>query len=272
MDVDVGRYDNITLDQYHNECIGWSKSALDKVHRSISHWLKEKDKPAEQTPALLFGSAFHCSILTPNQFNEEFCISPNFDKRTKAGKEDYAKFITENRNKQIIGETDYNAILGMQKSVFNHPFAGVLFNAGDAEHSFFWKDKATGLLCKCRPDYLRHDNTVVELKTCVDASYYAFRAAVAKYRYYVQGAFFCDGISAVLSEDINEFIIVAVEKTEPYAVAVYRLGPDELKCGRIEYESDLRKIQEYESKPINDRWPGYPDYIQDMFLPSYLYE
>lgn len=267
MDIQPGRYDNISLEQYHRECPGWSKSALDKVNRSMAHYLCAEDK---QTPALAFGAAFHCAVLTPDLYEAQYCVAPICDRRKKEGKEDYAEFQQKSLGKTVLESSDCAAISKMKENVFSHPVAGALFNSGDAEHSFFWIDKKTGLLCKCRPDYLRNDGIVVDIKTTSNASYFEFQRDIAKYRYYVQGAFFLDGISAVLDKKHSEFLLVAVETTEPYAVAVYRLDDDALNVGRTAYHIDLDKVLAWEKQPEESRWSGYPDQVQDMYLPAWV--
>jgi exodeoxyribonuclease VIII len=269
MDITTGRYDNISIEQYHRECPGWSKSALDKVNRSMAHYFASKETK-EQTPAMLFGSAFHCAVLEPSRYDLEYCVEPEVDKRTKEGKAKYAEFIQLTLGLTPISGGSAESIAKMRDAIYSHPTAGALFNAGDAEHSFFWTDPKTGLLCKCRPDYLRKDNIVVELKTTSDASYFSFQKDIAKYRYYVQGAFFCDGISSVIKESVNEFIVVAIEKEEPYGIGIYKLDEDCLNIGRAAYRMDLQKIVAYENTPDNDKWAGYPEFVQDMFLPGWV--
>jgi hypothetical protein len=267
LEFTTGRYDNLSLEQYHRECKGWSKSALDKVNRSMAHYLESCRNPPEPTHAQALGSAFHCRVLTPELYESQYAIEPILDKRTKAGKEMFADFQAENMGKTLISAGDAALVEQMASSVLCHPVASQLLTDGDAEHSFFWTDPKTNLPCKCRPDYLRRDGIVIDLKKTVDASWFAFQRSIVNYRYHVQGAFFCDGVSHVTKELYNSFILIAVEDKPPFAIGIYRLESEALNVGRTAYEMDLAKVVEYEK---DKSWAGYPVYIQDMFLPAWV--
>jgi hypothetical protein len=112
----------------------------------------------------------------------------------------------------------HERIQKMTKSVRRHPGASLFLNmAGAAEESFYWIDEATGLLCKCRPDYrIPERRILVDLKSCEDASPEAFARTIFNYTYYIQAGFYLDGVSQVLAEPYRTFIFIAVEKTPPY--------------------------------------------------------
>jgi len=269
MEIKTGRYDNLTLEQYHRECPGWSKSSLDKVHRSMAHYFAEIERPRKQTEAMLLGSAFHCSILEPSLFENEYCVIPECDRRTKEGKAIYAQFEFESVGKTGISYNAVEQIEGMKKAVYEHPIARNLFLAGDAEHSFFWIDKETGLLCKCRPDYLRKDGICIELKTTRDASYESFKSDVGNFRYYVQAAYFIDGIKAAGFE-CNEFLFCAVETDYPHNVNIFRLDSEALAVGRVAYKQDLRRVKAFFDEKESDRWAGYMPIVNDLYLPNWI--
>ena len=64
-----------------------SKSDIDLMLKSMRHF---KNKVYEEpTPNMVLGSAFHKLVLEYDDFESEFAVMPNVDKRTKAGKEAY---------------------------------------------------------------------------------------------------------------------------------------------------------------------------------------
>jgi len=263
--IKPGRYADITLDQYHNECGGWSKSNLDKVHRSMAHYLlKEK----EETDSLSFGAAFHCAVLTPDLFDSEYVVAPKCDMRTKIGKEAMAAFEAENRGKLFISESDFTAINRMTIAILDHPIAKDLFVGGDAEHSFFWHDEDTGLLCKNRPDYLRKDGICIDIKSTKNASYDEFKWDVKKYRYHVQNAYFVDGLAANGIE-VKEFLFCAVESVPPYNVNVFTIDETSVSAGRAEYKEDLKTINKYYNTDEKSRWAGYSPKVQVVSVPMW---
>ena len=148
----------------------------------------------------------------------------------------------------------------MAASVRSNSTAALLLANGQAEQSFWWDDIATGMRCKCRPDWFDGE-TIVDLKTCQDASPAGFAKAVAAFHYQLQAAHYLCGTLA------KRFIFVAVEKSAPYAVGVYELDQEALVHGSIARHNALLRLQD--CRAINS-WPGYTDGgIQTLQLPGW---
>jgi hypothetical protein len=263
----TGRYDDISIDEYHSSILGWSKSSLDLVNKSMAHYLARAER--ERTPAMAFGSAVHCAVLEPHRFNADYVVAPDLDRRTKAGKSEYEDFVASSAGKTIISTDDMHDVIMIQDAIRSHPVAAPLLTNGNAEVTFLWEDDTTGLKCKCRPDYLRRDGVVVDIKTCESAASGDFQRTSFSYRYHVQGAFYLDGINAVLGTDYSDFVIIAIEKRQPYNVALYRLHDDLIAYGRGEYLRNLMAAAAYEDAPESERWAGYDVSISDLLLPRW---
>lgn len=236
-----------------------SKSVLDKIARSPLHCRAYLDGARdEQTAAMAFGSAFHCSVLEPDLFSKTYAPFSG-DRRTKAGKEAYENLLAQGVT--ILDVKDWDLITAMTDIIREHETAGDLLSGpGKAEASVFWTDANTGLECKCRPDWWREDGVVVDLKTCEDASPTGFARNVATYRYQVQAAHYLAGTQA------RKFVFVAIEKKPPYAVAVYELDEEALLQGdRLRW----RDLEMYASCCEFGAWPGYPVGIQSLSLPTW---
>ena len=240
----------LTNADYHADS-AVSKSHLDMVARSPFHYKAHYiDKSIEriQTPTFLEGSLVHSMVLEPDKTNSEFCIAPKVDRRTKAGKQEYNDFMFDNAGKEIVAPDMWERAEAMRSSVYGHSEARKWLRDGVAESSHFWTDKNTGLRCKCRPDWLRDDGVIVDLKTTADASPAGFATSVASFRYHVQHAWYLDGISA------EKFVFVCVEKTPPYAVAVYELDAEAYAKGQQIARYNLEQIAEGLETDI---WSGY---------------
>jgi hypothetical protein len=244
----TGKYDNISLKEYHS-LPAWSKSSLDKINRSIAHYQEWKENPPEQTPALSFGSALHCAVLTPELYKIQYAITPICDRRTKIGKDIYSEFISGNEGKEFIDYEGASQIERIGNAIFSHPLASQLLTLGEAEQSFFWIDPKTELECKARPDYLRHDGICVDIKTCEDARFKPFQKAIYSYRYHVQGAFFMDGIFQATGMQCSDFVLIAVEKDPPYGIMVYTLDSLSIDIGRLEYQDNLLEVKQCKEHP-----------------------
>jgi hypothetical protein len=216
---------------------------------------------------MAFGSAFHKMALEPDAFFDEYAIAPDCDKRTNAGKAQWAEFVDDNPDKLYIDETTADKLHLMCESIRNHPIAANAVTGGQAEQSLFWKHYNDDTDCKCRPDYIR-DGYIVDIKTTEDARPDAFSRTCWNYRYHVQAAYYLDGYQMVTGNQF-EFIFIAIEKKAPYAVAVYMANPAMVEQGRNEYLSDLAIYAECKAK---NEWPAYPQDVQSIMLPRWAEE
>jgi exodeoxyribonuclease VIII len=105
------------------------------------------------------------------------------------------------------------------------------------------------------------NGVVVDLKTTTDASPKGFAKAVWKFRYHVQDAFYTDGIEASTGCRPTDFVFIAVEKTAPFGVGVYRLSEGLREEGRELYLDDVKTWQECMSR---NEWPAYSDEIIEI--------
>ena len=78
---------------YHSYKEAISKSRLAKMSVCPSYFKWAETAEIKPSAEMVIGSATHKLILEPTDFDREFVVSPNFDRRTKQGKEDYADFL-----------------------------------------------------------------------------------------------------------------------------------------------------------------------------------
>lgn len=247
-----------------------SKSGLDEIAHSPAHYkaMKEAQEDDKQdSDALIFGSAFHDYILLPNTFQQTYVVLPeDFNGRTKEGKEHLEEL--KEANKVILKHEWMNDIEKMAASLANHPKSSTLLNGGSPEVSIFWNDKATGIDCRCRPDYIHSKGILVDLKTTLDASPKAFARAVVNHRYHVQDAFYSEGFKQATGSYPHGFVFIAVEKKPPYGVACYELDEDAKLFGRELYENDLNTFLEAKTTDI---WIAYSQEIETLSLPAWAF-
>lgn len=179
-----------------------------------------------------------------------------------------AEWQQNNPGRMVLSPEQWEQLHAMASAVHSHPAAGALLTSvpGEAEKSVYWIDAATGVLCRCRPDWWRDDNVIVDLKTTEDASPEGFAKSMANYRYDVQAAYYLDGIQQATGKRPKAFVFIAVEKKPPFAVGVYVLDSDSLELGGAQYRADLRVFAECER---SGDWPGYGDKIQTISLPAW---
>ena len=92
-------------EQEYRSAPGVNKSTLWNLRKSPAHYKFYLDNPPEDTTAMRIGRAVHAAILTPTAYKRDFVTLPaGIDRRTKAGKEEYAAFIEASAGKEILTE------------------------------------------------------------------------------------------------------------------------------------------------------------------------
>lgn len=236
-----GLYTDIPLLAYH-AAPGLSKSDLDLIARSPAHY---RHGEREETPAMRLGTAVHACVLEPETWERRYARAQGCRRADTA------------TDRTVLTAAEWEICLRLREAVWNHPTCQDLLSDGTAESSAWWLDPEAGLLCKCRSDWSR-PGLLLDLKTAVDASPAGFARAIERYRYHVQAAYALDGWPQAGGGTMDQFIFVVVEKTPPYAVALYDLSAAFLDAARARYRRDLATAAECLTR---QHWPGYPTAI-----------
>jgi len=270
--IPFGIHPNLPGSAYYKRTLGEaSKSGLDQVARSPAHylaWVTDPEADAPPTPAMKFGTAFHCAVLEPERFAREYVVLPDFgplQSSTNRAKRD--AWIAERGHPECLSQSDYDTVRWMRDSVLSHPVAAPLFNGeGESELTLSWQDEETGLPCKARVDRaLRHKRVAADLKSCIDGSLEPFARAAHNYGMHRQHAFYATGFAA-LGEPLDFFGFVPVEKVRPYACAVYQLTREDVEKGARLIRRDLRRLADAVS---TGEFPAYP--MADLALPAFAH-
>lgn len=257
-----GIYSDITDEQYHAS-VGVSKSMLWTLHTKTPAHLKYGERT--ESAAFDVGKAAHCAILEPDRFDESFAKGPA-DRR--GNKWTDALELSRGNGQTLLTAAEYETVLRMRDAVIGDPTIAALVKPGAmVEHSAYWTSYEPIELCKCRPDLWRPEiGVMLDLKTTQDASTSAFAKSVASYGYHAQKAWYANGWETAGGGKVNNFIFLAVEKTPPYAYALYELDRDAEKEGHVLMQRALHK---YVACKVNNSWPGYPQPVQELSLPKW---
>ena len=251
--------------QYH-AAPGVSNSMLKHLARSPAHLQAYLENPPEQTPAMLFGQIVHQLLLEPDKPWTWAVRPPGLDGRSREGREWKARV----GNKPVLDHEEWLNVEGVVASMRTHPTARLALGNGKSEVSVF-KPFTLGrsVLRKARIDFVNGGNALVDIKTTEDARPDAFSRTVFNMRYHVQAAYYLDIWNDSLPEGETpkaSFVFIAVEKTPPFAVAVYDLAREAINAGRKEY---IRLLQLYMECEEQGRWPAYNPDIQELNLPAW---
>ena len=252
----------------YNSRPGIRRSSLWKLKKSPKHFHYELAHPKESTPALVFGAAVHCAVLTPEAFDGQYAVI-DADLRTKEGKA--AKQAALEAGKTLLTADQAEAVMGIKEALESDPYAKRLLS-GIHETPYFWTDDVTGELCKCRTDAetdIGGQHIIVDLKTCMDAGTDAFMRDAIRMGYHVQAAMYSEGVKSATGKD-NSFVFIAVEKDPPYAVNILQADEGFLLYGVDEYRYLLGLYHECR---VKDEWPAYcglTGQINTLELPAWL--
>ena len=244
-----------------------SKSGLDLIneHPARYRWVMLEKHPIEQTAAMRIGSAFDSALLTPTLFTQDYIIAPEGARR---GSKAWEEFEQSAIGKTILKTDEYDTVQRMREATLTHPVARLILKDGDPQVSLFWSDAITKQRCKARVDYLRRDRILVDVKSTAEggAAPDTFQRTAFAMRYHVQAAFYSDGLSLLEEADAEAFMFIVVERTPPFAVAVYTLDRDFMRLGREAYRKDLER---YAACVAANDWPAYPLEIQQLSAPAW---
>ena len=269
-----------TNEQYHaNEAISHSKLELFR-RRPISYYRRFVAKTVarpETTEAFRIGSAAHCAVLEPDQFWARYALRPDgIDRRTKDGKAAFAEFEAANVGKTVITQDEAGAVQEMTAAVQHHPLASQLLAAGKPELS--WRvEPVGGMALQCRTDWFNSAGCelsggrpyVADIKTVESLDSDAFRnfeRACFNFGYHRQAGFYLPLITEILGSPVFDFFFIAVEKSEPYGVAVYRLSDEATARGHDETIADLIRLQNCIK---SEQWPNLPNDLREIGLPKW---
>lgn len=241
-----------------------NKSSLDVLDKSPWNYYMEylnPNKPIrESTASMQNGTAIHMAILEPELFHRTYALAPDCRRGTK----EWAKAQLENDGKVLLKPDEYEDIICSRDAILNDSVASVLLKGAEFEQTFFWIDSDTGLQCKCRPDAL--NNWICDIKKTKSVTPYDFQKSATAYRYFIQAAFYSDGVSYATGKERDGFIFVCVEDKYPYDTACYMYEEDDLHYAREEYKRLLSLLKSCKN---NNIWPKLNQEIRQLKIPEW---
>lgn len=258
--------------------VGLSKSSLDKINKSVDHFFEKK---FPETAAMKIGSAFHCLVLEPHKFHDQFINAPDIDRRTTAGKAQYKEFEEEHEKKTIIPSADWEMIHLMCQSLESNDVASEMLApyAGEVEETMMWNDPELGTLMKGRGDFRnKEQKIIIDLKSTMDASEDKIEKDMWSndLRYHVQAAIYTDAVRTLTGDSSWKFHFIFVEKKPPYGVQIANISEAGLDVGRFQYHSNVLYLLDWLEKAREsldkDKPPPttYESKVIDLQPPAWL--
>lgn len=247
---------------------GINASGLKEIMRSPAHYAHAQAHPRAQTPALKFGQLVHRAVLEPKLMPLVFQL-PELNLRTNQGKQELAAWREDlPENAVEVSRDDYVQLQGVVEAARAHTMLQRFLSHSRTEQTLFWHDAAhDNVRCKARYDLVSDKtNVIADLKTCQDARHDAFSRDAYKYGYFLQCAHYLEGARVTGVANPDQFVFIAMEKTPPYAIALYTVDADSLNLG---HQQRHEAMQAYTECKASNVWPGYSPKFEPLSAPPW---
>ncbi|PTR42058.1 PDDEXK-like uncharacterized protein DUF3799 [Rhodococcus sp. OK611] len=263
-----GVYADIPDHVYHSDKASLSSSgARTLLNKTPAHFRHDQDNPRESTDYFDLGHAAHTLVLG---YGAEIAEIEADSWRTKAAQQ--ARDEARADGKTPLLTADVKRVHAMAEALREHQLAGTLFGEGEPERSMYWRDPATGVWLRSRPDWLptRPGRLIVAdyKTTATSASPEGFTKSALKFGYHQQHAWYVDGITELGVDDDPAFLFIVQEKDAPYLVSVCQLDEDAVELGR---RRNREAIDLYAKCVADDHWPGIGHEVHQITLPAWAF-
>lgn len=231
-----------------------------------------------RSPALQLGKLVHAMVLEPDTVVSRYARAPASKRNTTKCKLEWAAATAaaEVAGQELVKADMWDEAKGMAES-FEESEAGRVLRRltdGAAESSIRWTDEASGVRCKCRPDYLglgKSGPVCIDLKTTRDV--FNFGASAQKLAYHKQQAFYQRGLKALLGEPVR-FLFAVIDKRPPYLAGLFEFDEEAIMAADHAIGRDLAELAEYQQG--RREWPCVTKGIQPLTISEWelnrLYE
>ncbi len=242
-----GFYLDVDERSYHTDLTSLSVSGAKVLLKAPALFRWQQDHPVHKD-VFDFGSAAHALVLGAGM--ESIYVTPLDEFRTNAAKAEKAE--ARRVGLSVVTPAEWLTVCDMADVLATHETAMRLLSDGKPEVSAYARDEATGVMRRCRFDWLG-SRILTDYKSTRSADPWSFGGDVAKFGYHLQAAWYLD-LARDLGHPAEAFAFIAQEKEPPYLVEVYDLDEPALARGR---ELNNRALERFRDCTESGIWPGY---------------
>lgn len=289
MDNWDGIFPNMPASEYHQRGVGIaSAGALKLVRKSLAHYFHwARSGYDKRSRAMDFGRAYHAYVLEPENFGNDYVVSPSNAPKRPDYRQLNAKnpsfktleaiafwqdFDAQHAGKEVITAAEYQKLQDMRAALDNVDMVGelpsIILTEGKREVSIRWHDPDTGLPSRARFDYLHEEmRYALDLKSCADASDDGFTRAIVTNEYDVSQAHYLSGAHA-LERPLRKYLFLSQETTPPYVAVVNQIGSTFEELGFNKWRAAMNKLS---GAVKTGKFPGYSTGIRTLEAPAYAF-
>ncbi len=278
--MNPGIHYDIPIDQYHGDKSAIGSSGMKEILDCPALYYGQNLDPTKPTkedrdsPAQVFGNLAHCALFEYQHFHERYRVGPQVHSKALKQWVEFKK-ACEADGVLPIDPGQYEAAMRIRQSALLDADLkrALLHPEGRGEVSAYWKDDATDVLCKCRPDWVMpvNDDAVVlfDGKTYSTGDANEFTRQVPRMNYHLQAAWYSDGYAKASGKTVLDFIFIVIGNEWPHPVNLMSLDEDAMRAGRLKYR---RALDAYAQCLRTNEWPGYGPGIKTISLPKWALE
>ena len=205
-------------------------------------------------------------MLTPAAFDADFVVAPDIDKRTTAGKAEFAKFSEVAAGRTILSKDESQLVDAMRDGIMRNKTARQLLTACVGSTELTLRGDWDGVPCKARIDgWSEAHGTIIDVKTHTGlASPQDFSKSAHMFGYWTQFAFYREMLRKA-GKEVSSVILIVVEKTAPHGCLCTAMYPDHLDLAA----SRLPELVDLYRKYMEDPTAGWPDTINEIRMPAW---
>ena len=252
------------------------------VHGMKSMWALRCaiDGGFKSSPAMEFGSQYHCLILEPEEFERTHAVMPNFSKhednvdgkggRSESGNTLWAKrrkaqFFSDCRDegREIITQENYDKAQQMIAAIRRNKVATEVLRTSTKEVTLL--GEIGGVEFKGRVDLLG-PTILADIKGTPDATDHTFGRSMANINTVFKMSIYRE-LLRQSQRDPEEVLLIAVESSGFFDSCVYSIPEEALDDGFRKVE---RVVERYKRCIERDKWPGLQDGMSSpmpLFVP-----
>lgn len=192
-------------------------------------------------------------------------------RKLNIGKYDGKKLYLE-KIKQLSGRlavtAEQKVIIDAVKFNYNRYGGGILpllMKGAKKEVSIYYKDPATGMPVRIRPDALQFaenigHNAIISVKStaCENLSHFYYQSA--KLSYELSEGMYLDVAEAVTNRPFTCTIMIMLQTVPPFGVAALVWDAEDLEIGKYKYRQALQTVADCEAA---GKYPGYDVYAEE---------
>ena len=268
-----GIIDDLDIQEYHFTDAKSAHNLMDFILWCGEGSVSQDEIPIKETPAMLEGSLIH-HMIQFQEYESRYALAPDVDRRTKAGKAEFAEFESQLGHRKAISRAQLDMAKGCMDAAWSHPVARLFLENGKMERSGFCE--IMGLPVKARPDIdCSHIPASDNFPALVDIKTRKVRAANEDAwlkDFYHTGLYIQAGLQILvwreLGYHVDEYFHLLVERGSPYCVNVIKLPPAWKSVCILQVHSAIEKWKSWlsngspKSYGLEMKTLAFPDWME----------